>query len=180
MTRADFNILVQQLSRKMYVFAFRILRSREEAEDAVQEVFIRLWKMGDKLDEYSSIDALATTMTKNYCIDQVRKRNRNPQQELTNQEYRNKSSPSPLEELENRESGEIIFDIIEKMPDMYQGIIRMREVEGLSYEEIAEKTEQTINNLRVILSRARKLIRDEYNKYQYERRGVKQITGKVL
>ena len=73
MTRTDFNDLIQQLSRKLYGFAFRILRNQEEAEDAVQEIFIKLWKMGQKLDEYNSIDALATTMTKNYCIDQIRK-----------------------------------------------------------------------------------------------------------
>jgi DNA-directed RNA polymerase specialized sigma24 family protein len=57
MTRTDFNDLVMQLSRKMYGYAFRILRSREEAEDAVQEVFIKLWKIGEKLGEYTSIEA---------------------------------------------------------------------------------------------------------------------------
>ena len=73
MTRKDFDHLVQQQSRKLYGFAFRILRNQEEAEDVVQEIFIKLWKMGEKLDEYKSIDALATAMTKNYCIDLLRK-----------------------------------------------------------------------------------------------------------
>jgi RNA polymerase sigma factor (sigma-70 family) len=180
MTRTDFNNLVQQLSRKMYGFAFRILSNREEAEDAVQEVFIRLWKMGDKLDEYSSINALATTMTKNYCIDQVRKRKRSPLEEYKNQEYNSSASPSPLDQLENRESGNIIFSIIEKMPENYGNVIRLREIEGMSFEEIAVKSGQNINNLRVMLSRARKMIKDEYNKYQYERRGVKPVAGKIL
>jgi RNA polymerase sigma-70 factor, ECF subfamily len=65
MSRTDFNDLVHQLNRKLYGYAFRILRNQEEAEDAVQEVFIKLWKMNEKLSEYNSIDALATTMTKN-------------------------------------------------------------------------------------------------------------------
>ena len=73
MTRTDFNHLIQRQSRKLYGFAFRILRNQEEAEDVVQEIFIKLWKMGEKLDEYKSIDALAITMTKNYCIDLLRK-----------------------------------------------------------------------------------------------------------
>jgi len=180
MTRPDFNNLVMQLSRKMYGFAFRILSNREEAEDAVQEVFIRLWKMGEKLDEYSSIDALATTMTKNYCIDQIRKRKRSPLEEYRNQEFNSTTSPSPLEQMESKESGNIIFTIIEKMPGTYRNIIRLREIEGLSFEEIALKTGQNENNLRVILSRARKMVKDEYNKYQYERRGIKPVTGKVL
>ena len=49
MTRDDFNDLVRQLSRNLYGFAFRILRNQEEAEDAVQEVFIKLWNMGENL-----------------------------------------------------------------------------------------------------------------------------------
>jgi RNA polymerase sigma-70 factor (ECF subfamily) len=159
----------------MYGFAFRILRSREEAEDAVQEVFIRLWKMGDKLDSYNSIDALATTMTKNYCIDLIRKQKRHPEEEYTNQESFH-TSPSPHEELVSTESHEIIYNIIEELPEAYKIVIRLRETEGLSYEEIEAKTGQNINSLRVTFSRARKLIRDEYNKYQHERRGIKQLS----
>ena len=67
-------ILSGSLSRNLYGYAFRILRNQEEAEDAVQEVFIKLWNMGKKLDEYNSIEALAVTMIKNFCIDQLRKK----------------------------------------------------------------------------------------------------------
>ena len=74
MTRTDFNDLVRQQNRKLYGYAFRILRNQEEAEDAVQEVFIKLWNLGNKLDSYNSIGALATTMIKNFCIDQIRKK----------------------------------------------------------------------------------------------------------
>jgi RNA polymerase sigma factor (sigma-70 family) len=180
MTRTDFNDLVHQLSRKMYGYAFRILRSQEEAEDAVQEVFIKLWKMGEKLGEYTSIEALTTTMTKNYCIDQIRKRKYNFQQEFLNQENKYATTLSPLEELEGRESNEIIHTIIDRLPEGYRLVIQLREIDDLSYEEIAEKTGQNINALRVALSRARKLTRDEFNKYQYERKRIEQLTRKVL
>jgi RNA polymerase sigma-70 factor (ECF subfamily) len=180
MTRPDFNELVKQLSRKLYGYAFRILNNQEEAEDAVQEVFIKLWKMGEKLEEYKSIDALATTMIKNYCIDQIRRRKRSFQEEYKNEEYKNFSAPSPQEQMETRESDDIIHNIIEHLPQKYMSIIKLREIEGLSYEEIEAQTGQEINTLRVNLSRARKLIRDEYNKYQYERRGIEQATRKVL
>jgi len=70
--------------------------------------------------------------------------------------------------------------IIDKLPDIYKDVIRLREIDGLSYEEIADKTEQNINTLRVTLSRARKMIRDEFNKYQYERRGIKEVDRQVL
>jgi RNA polymerase sigma-70 factor (ECF subfamily) len=70
--------------------------------------------------------------------------------------------------------------IIDKLPDIYREVIIMREIEGLSYEEIAKKTEQNINTLRVTLSRARKMIREEYNKHHYERREIKEADRKVL
>lgn len=74
MSGEEFSIYVRQTSRKLYAFAYRILRNKEEAEDVVQEVFIKLWHLGNKLDEYRCIDALATTMIRNHCIDLIRKK----------------------------------------------------------------------------------------------------------
>ena len=82
--------------------------------------------------------------------------------------------------MENRESGEILNRIIDGLPEAYKIVIKLRDIEGASYEEIAEKTDQNINTLRVTLSRARKIIRDEYKKYQYERRGIEKADRKVL
>jgi RNA polymerase sigma-70 factor (ECF subfamily) len=164
----------------LYGYAFRILRNQEEAEDAVQEVFIKLWKLGDKLNDYNSIGALAITMIKNFCIDQLRKRKHQNQEEHERQDINNGDSASPFEIMESRESADILHNIINNLPDIYKNVIQLREIDGLSYEEIAGKTENNINTLRVTLSRARKMIRDEFNKYQYERRGIKEIDRKVL
>jgi RNA polymerase sigma factor (sigma-70 family) len=180
MTRTDFNDLVRQLNRNLYGYAFRFLRNQEEAEDAVQEVFIKLWNMGSKLDEYTSIGALATTMIKNFCIDQIRKKKHLIQEDYERTDFHETDDSTPYKVLESRESEDIIFSIIEKLPEIYKVAIRMREMEGLAYEEIADKTQQNINTLRVTLSRARKMIRDEFNKYQYERRGFKEVDRKVL
>jgi RNA polymerase sigma factor (sigma-70 family) len=180
MTRTEFNDLVIKLNPKLYGYAFRILRNQEEAEDAVQEIFIKLWKIEGKLHEYISIDALATTMTKNHCIDQIRKHKPLSGEEFINGEHNIMTTPSPQEQMEVIESNDIIFRIIDQIPELYQVLIRLRDIEGFSYEEIAEKTGQKINNLRVIISRARRIIRDEYNKHQNDYRGIKQIARKVL
>jgi len=180
MTRADFNDLVRQHNRNLYGYAFRILRNQEEAEDAVQEVFIKLWNLGKKLDEYKSIGALAVTMVKNYCIDQIRKRKHLVQENLEGLNIVNTDNTSPSELLENKESGEILYSIIYTLPDIYREAVIMRDIDGQSYDEIVEKTEQNINTLRVTLSRARKMIREEFNRYQNERRGIKEVDRKVL
>jgi RNA polymerase sigma-70 factor (ECF subfamily) len=180
MIRTDFDDLIRQQSRNLYGIAFRILRNQEEAEDAVQEVFIKLWKQGSKIDEYNNIDAVAVTMLKNFCIDQIRKKKHFIREDQEKQYLQNIDNSSPYELMEKRESENILYHIINQLPDLYKDAIRLRELDGLSYEEIAEKTKQNINTLRVIISRARKLIRDEFNKYQYERRGIKQTDRKVL
>jgi RNA polymerase sigma-70 factor (ECF subfamily) len=171
MTREEFTNLVQQLGKKLYYFAFRILHNQEEAEDGVQEVFLKLWKMNEKLADYRSIEALATTMTRNYCIDLIRK-NRVIMPVGTDQVFTvSLTEPSPHEYMVLRESDEIIRKIIENMPETSGMLIKLHDLEGKSYEEIAESTGQNINTLRVNISRARKFIRDEFNKYNYERRG---------
>jgi RNA polymerase sigma-70 factor (ECF subfamily) len=180
MTRLEFNNHVLQLSRRLYLVAFRFLKSREEAEDAVQEVFIRLWNKKEKLDEYNSIEALATTTIKNYCIDQLRKIRTIAIEGNINQAAVYQHGPSPDEQLERVETAQILHDIIAGLPELYKEIIMKREIEGLSYEEIALITSQNINTLRVNLSRARKMIREEYNKHQYERRRIKEADRKVL
>ena len=180
MTREGFNELVRQHNRNLYGYAFRILRNQEEAEDAVQEVFIKLWNLGKKLDEYNSIGALATTMVKNFCIDQLRKRKHLVLEENIQQDFLKTDTASPYELMERRESENILDQIINQLPDIYKKVIELREIEGLSYEEIAARTAQNINTLRVTLSRARKKIKEEFNKYQYERRGIKEVDRKVL
>jgi RNA polymerase sigma factor (sigma-70 family) len=170
MIRSDFNELVSKQSRQLFSYAFRILGNREEAEDAVQEVFIKLWNMGEKIEEYSSIEALSVTMTRNYCIDQLRKRRFS---DGLDQDHRNllmASEPSPHEQMEIRESSDILYAIIAELPAIYREMAQMRDIEGFSYQEIAEKTQQNVNTIRVTLSRARKIIRDEFIKYQNEKR----------
>lgn len=167
MTRKDFDSYVKQTGRKLYALAFRILRKQDEAEDAVQEVFIRLWKMGEKLDDYASINALATTMTKNYCIDQIRK---SRQMIDLDDKYDHYSESSPAEIMENAESFVIISEIINGLTPNYREMINLHDIDGLSYDEISQKPGQNINTIRVNLSRARAMIRDEYKKYFNEKR----------
>lgn len=164
MTRTEFDNLVVTSGRKLYGQACRILGDREESEDAVQEVFVRLWKMNMRLDEYESVEALAMTMVKNYSIDQLRKRRFIDQGGESALSIMRDSAPSPQELIERQETSEIMFRIIGKLPDPYREVIRMRDIEELSFEEIAGITGQNINNLRVSLSRARKYVRDEFRK----------------
>jgi RNA polymerase sigma factor (sigma-70 family) len=165
MTRTEFNILVAETGRRLYEYAYRILRSREGSEDAVQEVFVKLWKMNPRLNEYKSIEALALTMVKNYCIDQLRKQKFIEPADSSSFPQYSDAEPTPHDRLENSETSAILSRIIRELPEIYRSIIQLRDIDELPYEEISEITGQNINTLRVNLSRARKLVRDEYKKY---------------
>ena len=171
MTRIEFNNQVLQLSRKLYLVAFRLLKRKDEAEDAVQEVFIRLWNKVDELDRYNSIEALAITTVKNYSIDILRRKKLMMIEEQENLRVIHDHGPSPAEVMERKESSSILNEIIDSLPEIYRSVIIMKEIDGLSYEEISGITGQNINTLRVNLSRARVMIRDQYKKYKYENAG---------
>jgi RNA polymerase sigma factor (sigma-70 family) len=170
MTREAFNDIIHLHYRRLYYIAFRILKNCQEAEDIVQDVFMKMWMMKDKLDNYNDVGALAVTITKNSCIDMFRKwkhidsKNGDPDTMIQG------LSPSPHDQYVNSENAGILNEIIYNLPVNFGEIIRLRDLEGLSYEEIAGKTGISINNLRVILSRARKMIREKYSTYSYERR----------
>jgi RNA polymerase sigma-70 factor (ECF subfamily) len=176
MTRDTFESLINSLSRNLFGFAYRILREREASEDAVQEIFIKLWKMKSKLGEYKSVEALAVTMIRNHCIDQLRKRKYNAPGENNKLSHFHDSGPSPQEQLETSETMVIMENIISELPEIFRQVVKLRDIEELTYEEIAEKTGQNINTLRVNLSRARKIIREKYKGYYNESRGNKTIA----
>jgi len=168
MSEADFDNLVRRTGRRLYSIAYRFLRDQQGSEDAVQEVFVKLWKMNSRLDEYESTEALATAMLKNHCIDKIR---RNKHTTDTGNEKLLSffdSQPSPYEKLINEESYVIIRKIVDNLPELYRDAVTIRDIEGLEYEDIAKRTGQNINTFRVILSRARKMIRDEMKKIYNE------------
>jgi RNA polymerase sigma factor (sigma-70 family) len=167
MTRKEFEIDILPLSRTLYRFAFRFLSSREEAEDAVQEIFLKLWKMRDKLSEYNNIRAFTMTMTRNHCLDRLRKKKMEFFDDTRTDDIR--TSDMNLEDrIENMEKFRIVMDIINDIPENYRSVIQLRDVDGYEYEEIAEKLKIDVSNLRVILSRARKMVREQLKKKNYE------------
>lgn len=179
MTRERFNDIIRRYSGKLLAIAVRITGDRQEAEDIVQDVFLKMWTMGTRLDEYNDPEALAVTMVRNKCIDAVRKRKFIDREESTSQAQA-PLADSPHDELVSSETGDLLMKIIADLPGNYRDILVMRDVDGLSYEEISKATELNINSIRVAVSRARQLVKAEYIKQTYERGIVERAAGKVL
>ena len=160
MTKGEFEEKILPLAGNLYRFAFRFLSSREEAEDAVQEIFVKLWEMRDKLSEYKSPEALSITMTRNLCLDRLRRKGK-----VLSFENPVKETPSDMVNPEHQyvrsENYNSIIDCINALPDNLRIAIQMRDVDGMEYEEISEKLGINLNTLRVNISRGRNLLREQ-------------------
>lgn len=167
MERAEFEKNILPISRNLYRFAFRFLSNGEDAEDAVQEVCIKLWNMRGRLEEYRSIEALAMTMTRNHCLDRLRKKGRELFEDTRPIDTRT-DGMDPQKSIENRENYRNIIKIVSDLPEKYRTLIELRDINGNSYEEIEKELGENLNTIRVNLSRARKMVRKKLNKLNYE------------
>ena len=167
MTGAEFKIKVFPLKNKLFRFAKRILDDVDEAEDMVQEAFIRLWNRRDKLDEYKSVEALSMVTIRNLCLDKLKSK-RYTIEKIDDLK-------SEVEEALNEDKHDIsdmigkVHRIISTLPEQQRMIIQLRDIEGYDFEEIASILEMNENAIRVALSRARKKIRETIsNQSHYE------------
>ena len=163
MSQERFKAEILPIRERLFHIAQRILVEEQEAEDAVQEVLLKLWHTRDSLGNYDSPAAFATTVIKNHCLDRLKVKNR--QESLNDAYYERAGNDNPYLQLERKNTTEILQKIIENLPPLQQAIIRMKDMEEYEVEEIAEITGTNIDAVRVNLSRARKKVREEYIKW---------------
>jgi RNA polymerase sigma factor (sigma-70 family) len=165
MNQNEFIQLITPFKDKVFRLAKRLLVSTEEAEDATQEVLVKLWNKNENLDNYNSVEAFAMTMTKNYCLDQLKsKRATNLKIVHTNFSDR---EPSLDQQVEDVDSLSWVEKIINQLPEQQRLIIQMRDVEQYEFEEMAKILEMNETAIRVALSRARKTIRENMTKIHH-------------
>ena len=162
MNQNEFMQLVSPFKDKIFRLAKRLLLSTEEAEDATQEVLVKLWSKNTTLDSYGSVEAFAMTMTKNYCLDQLKSKRAGNLKIVHNNFTDNQ--PSPAKKIEDNDNLDWVEKIINQLPEQQRMLIQMRDIEQLEFSEIAEIIEMNETAIRVALSRARKTIRENMSK----------------
>ena len=161
MNQKEFLDLVLPIKQKVFRLAKRLLTSIEEAEDATQEVLIKMWHKNEELEKYNSIEAMMMTMTKNYCLDRLKSKQASNLQ-LVHSNYSNRDNLEKQTEEKDRLSW--VEKIINELPETQKMIVQFREIEELEFEEIARIMQMSQTNVRVTLSRARKTIREQMTK----------------
>ncbi|WP_281637557.1 RNA polymerase sigma factor [Flavobacterium marginilacus] len=158
MNQKDFVLLINPFKDKLFRLAKRLLVSTEEAEDATQEILVKLWSKNENLDTYNSVEAMAMTMTKNYCLDQLKSK-RAGNLKIVHNNFTDRE-PGLDRKVEDNDSLNWVEKIISQLPEQQRLIIQLRDIEQCEFSEIAKITEMNETAVRVALSRARKTIRE--------------------
>ena len=160
MESSQFKTLFLSCHRKLYAVAWRLTGNAQAAEDLVQETFLRLWTRRQQIVSVECVEAYSITTLRRIFYDTKRsKQIEASEREIS--ELHVKDSEDLNQRIDAQDEWQRIRTMILALPDPQGKIMIMRDVEGQTYEEISVETGLTEVNLRSILSRARKRIREQ-------------------
>lgn len=159
----EFKALFLPHHAKLYRTAYALLRNTQDAEDIVQEAYLKLWNKRDELGIAANTEAYCVMLTRNLCLDLLR-----------NARYRTDDTPADTltlradddteRELEERDEAGQLKRLIGRLPEVQQKVVWLRDVNGCSMEEIEQATGLSAVNIRATLCKARKRIREQFNR----------------
>ncbi len=177
----QFKEIVLPMSGKLFHFANLLLHDTSEAEDAVQEVCMKLWKIRDSLDKYNSMEAFAMKVTRNWCLDRLKARKPVYVGNYSALYDSRSDGTDPHKLMEKTDRANMLNRILDRLPEQQRLIIQLRELESLEFDQISEIMDLNVNAIRVSLFRARNKIRDEFLKYEQNgHQSNKASAGKIL
>ena len=161
-----FQELVGRYQTRLLNFIYRTIGDREKAEDLVQEVFIRVYRHIGRFDLSKKFSTWIYTIASNLAKNELRNRSRNPLvlfQALRKNTPQDDDRPLQFEDLHNRPDDlyrkrhlrELVEESVAKLPEHHREVFVLRELEGKSYEEIAEITSTNLGTVKSRLNRAR-------------------------
>ena len=155
----QFKTDIISLREKLLNYSLMMLGNMDDAEDVVQETFLKLWNIRGQLDLYENPKGFAMQMIKNICIDKLRSRKITVEPEDYQIGY---NSQTPYFQLVDKDSIDLVRKIINELPELQKRIILMRDVEGYELEEIAQIVGTQTSAVTMNLSRARKKVREKF------------------
>lgn len=158
MTETCFHRDYLPLAGTLYRIAYYMLESESEAEDAVQEVYLKLWESKDSLDKVQLPKAYCIRILKNLCLDRIRKsRLLSFSASLPEKEF----LPGTEDTIDAKTRLDKVMRAVKALPERQRQVLVLRTVEGLSYEEIAGRIGVSNLTCRVLLSQARSKIKSK-------------------
>ena len=162
-----FDILYKKYSKKLYKFGYSILKSQEDAENLIQDVYLNTWENRHKVEKDYSVKSYLFSTAYNSAISIIRRKARESQfieylksLQITNEEPVNVA-------LEYNELTNKLNEIIKLLPQRQKEVYLLHRVDGLKYSEIAERLNISVNTIENHMSRALKTIREKLGNYSF-------------
>lgn len=167
MTESDFKQIIIPLSERIYPMVARMLGNAQNAEDAVQEIMIRVWNNRQKLKNHPNLTGYVFLTARNYCLDVLRKKSL--KLHSLNDRAETMATHEVSSTLERHELFVIVETLLKELPEPQGEILMQRDIDGMEYTEIAGALNLKVEHVRVLLSRARKSVSIQLkNIYNYE------------
>ena len=157
MTISDFKEFWLPHKNLYFKTAFMILKESAEADDALQDLFVKLWNARESLEGIRSPQAYGVRLIRNICIDRLR-RTDNHQSETVNEQTEAISSSEADKMAISRDIAKAVEKGIKKLNEQQKKVFRMRFIDGINYESIEKATGLCHGNIRVITNRARAIV----------------------
>jgi RNA polymerase sigma-70 factor (ECF subfamily) len=155
MTTEQYEALFYKMRDKLYRYAMRFVKDGETAEDVVQDVMFKLWQKRDEADHIENLEAWMMVLTRNRALDILRKDKDN---QVSVDEAYSVSDKNPLadKQLENSDLMKQLNTCLDQLPEKQKQVFHLREIEQMTYDEIARITGFNLDDVKVSLFRARK------------------------
>ena len=161
MTRSEFEHIATALRQKVLKVCLDFWRSKEDAEDAAQETMVQLWRYCEHIDAERNVAALAVRVAKNCCVSMYRKQGN---AEYVSEAAANSSlftlhsSLSPEMRLEAEDTQKMLEETVALLKPRERQLFEMRQIEGLSTEEVSQQTGIPKPSITAMVSAARKKV----------------------
>ncbi len=162
MRESEFLTIVLPFKDKVFRLAKRLLVSTEEAEDATQEILLKLWNKKEQIQNYKNVEAFSMTMTKNFCLDKLKSKHAQ-NLKIVHNNYQD-NNVSLQKQVELTDSLSWVSKIMEELPEQQKIILQLRDIEQYDFSEISEMLDMNETAIRVSLSRGRKALREKLTK----------------
>ena len=157
-----FHSIILPQKDVLYRLALSLVKDKLEAEDIVQDVFLKLWDKRDEWKNIENVEAYCFRMAKNLSLDRMTSLRMKTTESISSEDsdYKFVDSQTPLSQFERMEKRQAIDKSIELLPENQRMVFQLREVEGMSYQEIAATLNISEELVKVSLYRARNKLKD--------------------
>lgn len=163
MNADEFKALFLPLHARLYRTAYALLWNAQDAEDIVQDAYLKLWRKRDELDIRTNPEAYCVSLIRRLCLDQLRS-SRHEAEETLEDTLPLPADDDPGQRLEQRDETVRLKQLIAALPLTQRRVLWLRDVDERSFDEIEETTGLNAVNIRATLSRARKKIREQFKR----------------